>query len=70
MGGIRDDFHRWPKNKKGVLDIPEDTVEVYPDWAKHRRILLEVIGGGDDRPDPGRGMVRGGEEAWEAVTAG
>ena len=33
-----------------IVDRPEDTVEhtveVYPAWAEHRRVLREAIGGG------------------------
>ena len=44
----------------------EHTVEVCPAWAEHRRVLVDAIGGGDiSRP----ALVRGGSEAWQAVTS-
>ena len=47
----------------------EHTVEVYPAWAEHRRVLVEAISGGDlSRPAPVEAMVRGGPEVGEADT--
>ena len=42
-------------------DVVEHTVEVCPASAEHRRVLQEVIGGGDlSRPALVKAMVRGG----------
>ena len=50
-------------------DTEEHTVEVYPAWVEHRRVLLEVIGGGNlSRPTLVETKVRGGAEAWQAGT--
>lgn len=29
------------------VEDPEDSVEVCPAWAEHRRVVMEAIGGGD-----------------------
>ncbi|KAJ8733804.1 hypothetical protein PYW07_014355 [Mythimna separata] len=49
------------------VDRPEDTVEVCPTWAEHRRVLVEAISGGDlSRRALVQAMVRS-EEGWHAV---
>ncbi|KAF9421627.1 hypothetical protein HW555_002560 [Spodoptera exigua] len=49
-------------------DTVEHTVAVCPAWAEHRRILREVIGGGDlSRPALVEAMVRS-ERNWDAVS--
>ena len=48
----------------------QHTVEVCPDWAEQRRVLVEAIGGDDlSRPALVEAMLRGGPELWVAVTS-